>query len=845
MKNLTLQSVFAGFVLAIMPTVVAQAGTPCATTFYDPNNLCSEICDVPSPNTMVRHAGQVNVSGATLFSGFFTNGASTIDYIDADKDGYSTQTGWLDQLAPSSYNGDSAIPNNTWWHVIYRGVGSGNGLSELVNYHTCTGTAPVLGYPTDYAYINRNQYASGVTPTGVHCATNTDQGGCPVLQSDVDLAVMDVPTPWFVVSGQACNATVAKTPTLEGYGQNPIKTWDGTNTSNQLKTLGSLSASSFEDHPIAWVTVAYVANPGTGLTGELTKTELSHLFGTGRMPSGENLVAATRDSGSGTRNAAMNSIGMDPSWGRGENLNAKADSSSLTQLGSSHMVTNLGGSSRMTEVVRYRRLAVGYNGLDDKAIPELQAKRAEILGVEMLPGSNVFVSPTAKISIGGSPEAPRNVIADNNDVENSYRIGGAETFVAMPSYTSCTALDYLDNIEASIADIEDAGGIDPDNYGSPGEFLAYNFTLMAALRSVPGLTPTDYIANPNLNESINAAEVHKYSIPAYGYCNAGVAPTRANLSSGTYSDGTLGQNYVAASGTTINEGSTLDACMKVAGDMDNDQDRDTADLTLLVQNMPTFGSHCSYAPAGLSSVFCAEITADFNGDGNLDSKDVRYFADGLILVGGKLNRQTGFSTVDTAFGGNYFGTVVRMNAGAYTKTYANGDSRGDIAGATYTAPGADPRGSDGYVDEKDIDYLLKILSGGLKCEAMCSDCSRKDVRNVSIDLTNLSQAVWADYSCDMNGDLVLDYEDYRILVEDIIGLPIGDLNFDGVVNAADTAIVNANFGQSGYLNGDINGDGIVDKMDLDAMTNIADLNKDGSVNIADLGILAANWLDGI
>jgi hypothetical protein len=844
MKKIYRQFVLAVAIAAmVLSTDLSAAGTPCALTFNDSTN-CSGVCTTPIPNTTITHSGQVNISGATLFSGFFTNGASTIDFIDADNDGYSTQTGWLDQLAPTAYNANPAVGlNNTWWHVIYRGVGSGNGLAELVNYHDCV--QPSVGVVTDYSYINRNQYAAGSTPVGVYCATNTQQGGCPVIQNKIDLAVMDVPTPWFVMNGQACNATVAKTPATEGYGQNPIKAWDA-NQSNQLKTLGGLSPSLFVDNPIAWVTMAYVANPGTGLSGNVTKAQLEHLFATGRMPNGENLVAATRDSGSGTRNGAMNSIGIDPSWGRGDNINLKADNATLTQLGASHTVCNLGSASRMTEAVAYNRLAVGYNGLDDKAIPELEARRAEILGVEMSPGSGTFVRPTANRSVGGSPMAPLNVIANNGNAVTSYRIGGAETFVSMPTYISCSAQDYLDNILASISAIEDVGGIDPDNYGSPGEFLALNFTLVPALEMVPGLTPTSYIANPNFNAALNAGEVHVWQIPAYGYCNAGVVPTRANLSSGTYSDGTTGLNYIAASGATISEGSTLDSCMRVAGDMDNDGDRDTTDLTLLVQHMPTFGNHCTYAPAGKSTVFCAEITADFNGDGNLDAKDVRYFADGLILVGGKLNRQTGFSTVDTAFGGNYFGTVVRLNGGAYTKTYANGDSRGDIAGATYVAPGADPRGSDGYVDEKDIDYLLKVLSGGLKCEKMCSDCSRKDVRNVSIDLTDLSQAVWADYSCDMNGDLVLDYEDYRILVEDIIGRPIGDLNFDGKVDAADVAIITAHLGQTGgYLQGDINGDGKIDASDLDAIYNIADLNKDGKVDMSDFSIFAENWLDSL
>ena len=108
--------------------------------------------------------------------------------------------------------------------------------------------------------------------------------------------------------------------------------------------------------------ISFIANRGTGIEN-VTQDELKHLFVTGRLPSGENLVAATRDSGSGTRNGAMSTMGIDPSWGRGDNYGAKSGLTSDTNVGPNHRASNLGGSSVMEGAVQNRRLALGYTGL--------------------------------------------------------------------------------------------------------------------------------------------------------------------------------------------------------------------------------------------------------------------------------------------------------------------------------------------------------------------------------------------------------------------------------------------------------------------------------------------------
>jgi hypothetical protein len=47
----------------------------------------------------------------------------------------------------------------------------------------------------------------------------------------------------------------------------------------------------------------------------------------------------------------------------------------------------------------------------------------------------------------------------------------------------------------------------------------------------------------------------------------------------------------------------------------------------------------------------------------------------------------------------------------------------------------------------------------------------------------------------------------------------GDANLDGVVDAADCALANANWGKTGlfWMQGDFNHDATVNQMDLDAM----------------------------
>ena len=188
-----------------------------------------------------------------------------------------------------------------------------------------------------------------------------------------------------------------------------------------------------------------------------------------------------------------------------------------------------------------------------------------------------------------------------------------------------------------------------------------------------------------------------------------------------------------------------------------------------------------------------------------------------MLTGGNLDRAAGFAAVDnTTAGGNFFGTSLA------TGTYDAGDSRADVSGpASLHTRGFQPIGQDGVVDAFDIDYVCMNFG----------------------DWSNLTDAVEIDLAADMNGDLVIDLEDVRVIVEDILDSQTGDVNLDGVVDATDIAIVTANQGTSGgYADGDLNCDGVIDADDL-AIVNpcTTDFTGDGQTDGADLGVLLGAW----
>jgi hypothetical protein len=126
-----------------------------------------------------------------------------------------------------------------------------------------------------------------------------------------------------------------------------------------------------------------------------------------------------------------------------------------------------------------------------------------------------------------------------------------------------------------------------------------------------------------------------------------------------------------------------------------------------------------------------------------------------------------------------------------------------IGASGNVARGWAPVGADGVINGFDIDYVYDQFIGN------------PAVSDGVASWSNINEAVSFDLSCDMDGDLDVDQTDACVLVSSILGTSFGDANLDGVRNAADVAIVNANLNQAGgWAQGDFDGNGLVNSSDL-------------------------------
>jgi hypothetical protein len=876
--------------------------------------------------------GEVSISGATLFRDFFFTAASTNDietdpndpcaYGDWDGDN-RPPAGIFDQLAPTYVEG-SFGGYDAWWTVQYRGVGSGNGVEEFINFQscgiipsevtsddgglnrflysrggdiltgdTCAAIAPgaccqgdglctieyeadcitlggtflgeftecmIDGVPScdaatalgccDGVDVTTDADCAGIWAQGLPCDTPCDTG-TPIWQMSIDFGVTDVPTVWFTV--KPGDVAPDRAPLNPGYGANPILSWD-TGFVSELKSLtgpcGESLNFNFEnpddrtvyDSQIAWSPIAYIANRGTDLEN-VTIDFLRSLFVSGRGSDGLNYVAVTRDAGSGTRNGAMNSICIDPAWGRGDNLGDKISDSAGELLGPQYQPTNKGGSSRMEGTVQNTRLAVGYTGLfgGSRAAADADGGRYELLNVQF-DGADAgnFVRPGQPISN----------IWDNDDPNNGWRVGGAQTIASVGDPLACetgnpavenkAAGDWLRNIRVSIRRFDGLGD-DPEAF-SPAEFLVTGWTLLSSADYIKSDTTCDWIPNPDLNPSIQDYyndNPPALAQPAYGF-GWNRVPTRiadpdwtgfdlgcdfdeSVLVDGEYPDSATGA-YFTVDGSQLDGGTSLNARNGIAADFDGDGARTNADISGMVEALSTDGT----AWTGATPDACAEILGDLDADGLFTKADVRYFADGLATgMDGNLNREMGFTLVDTAaatfFGdGNFFGTVLSTGA-----LYEAGDSRADIAGRSEAGPlygawpGARPHGQDCEVDCLDVTYI-------------CSNFG-----TWGMDTASVYDNAFIDLSADMNGDLVIDQMDIMVVVNDILEAEVGDVDLDGDKDDDDRQIIVDNQGLAGcWCDGDINFDGVVDGADLALFDGVeiirGDADCSGTVNGFDI-----------
>ncbi len=833
----------------------------------------------------------VNGSGATLLEALFRAPANTLDFIDADNDGIVQE-----QLAPF----DATFPfiASQHWQFTYRAMGSINGFEENRDWGTlfaagADGAAENFTLTSSVAtaaYFNTQQYIAAGVPSGVANPANPGAAPFRALTNgsyqvttgtgagsgiQIDFSALDVPATWAVV--QPGQIRFNRVPGAPGYGSNPrtAVNKDGTDAidpvssgpqGNALAVLESRTGPTLNtdlanpdgytlfDTPITLTPVAAPVNYGVGIQ-QIDMSDLRFLFATGRLSSGENLEAITRDSGSGTRNAFANGIGLDPSWAVGENIGGLTNTSATDRLGPNYQPSNKGGSGRMDETVINHRLAVGHTGAErGQSAGWLTNRRMEILAVRAdLRGGTVYARPNIVNVVDGGVDGYNIVglggIVTIGDPRSAPANKGGWGWDASevgpnpnpnPGVRNVEAAAYVNNLTRSVAAVT-AVPTDPANAFSPGEYMAIQYVLPATSFNVLEIAPdpsADIIPtvpnpdrNPVLTDYVLNDPNNVLALPAYQSFNTNGGGLNPQRTLGVvYSDGVAnGANYVSIDGTPIAYGSYLGDTTgntqmsnprnKIAGDFNGDGARTASDVADMVAAWSfrhaggawNGGSLANPAQRGRA---CPEILGDFNGDGGFDAEDVRYFADGLHLVNGKLDRRAGFTAVDNAFGGNFFGTVLA------TGSYQAGASRADVAGGLPTRGWA-PNGHDGVVDARDIDAVRANFG----------------------DWSDLGDAVLIDLSADMNGDLVVDEADVAEIVEVILGTSYGDVNLDGVVDGLDLAIAQANLGQAGgWADGDMNGDGVVDAADIAIIGGgdcLADFNNDGSVNFFDISAFIA------
>jgi hypothetical protein len=824
----------------------------------------------------------VNGSGATLLEALFRAPANTLDFIDVDNDGIVQE-----QLA--TFDATFPFVSGQYLQFTYRVVGSVNGFEEhrdwSIPFATAADADPanftLNSSFADAAYFNTQTFVSagatqgaaninnpGAIPFRVQTngtyAITTGTGAGTGIQ--MDFSALDVPATWAVrIAGSVLPNRVPGAP---GYGDNPrtavnkdgspaIDPISGNPQDNKLAILDARTGASLNinaanpdaftlfDTPVTLTPVAAPVNYGVGLQ-QIDMSDLRHGFATGRRINGENLVFVTRDSGSGTRNAFANGIGLDPSWCVGENIGARTVSSSNDRLGPNFQPSNKGGSSRNEGTVINHRLAIGHTGAErGQSSGWLVGGRCDLLAIRAdLRGGTVYARPTIANVVDGGPDGynvvglggivtlgdPRSAPAN----KGGWGWDPSETGPnpnPTPAMSNVQAAAYVNNITRSVAAVTTVPS-DPDNAFSPGEFLALQFVLPATSFNILDITPdpTDpviqAIPNPDRNDLLTQFVLgdpnNVLALPQYQSFNTnagGWVPARTT--GVTYSDGLAGgATYVSIDGTPIAYSQTMTNLRnKIAGDFDGDGARTVNDVPDMIAawDFRTNGVAWGGGSVSASGMACPEILGDFTGDGNFDAADVRYWADGLHLINGVLDRKAGFTAVDNAFGGNFFGTTLA------TGSYQPGDSRADIAGNA-TTRGFNPAGHDGVVDANDIDYV-------------CTNFGVWSLLNDAVDI---------DLSADMNGDLVIDTADVAEIVEGILSTQFGDVNLDGVVDATDLSVAQANQGQpGGWADGDMNCDGIVDAADL-AIINAAidcpaDFNNDGLVNFFDISAFIAAY----
>ena len=527
--------------------------------------------------------------------------------------------------------------------------GDAGGTASALFRGTNPGGLPVRSYCTGAIPAGKTSY-SAVPFLG---AASTQDGG-----SRIDIGPTDVPIRWVVRTNVPAGNPTDPTalPATAGYGQNPrpSRLADGTpvNFGFQLAAIAPGSPANLPGDPgfpnefsvfetdFAYTSVSYFTNLGTGLR-ETTYTTLRHLFTTGRTDCGENLMACTRDTGSGTHNAVINSICIDPSFGVGEAIGFQSSSTQEQQAGPFFVPGNKSGSSGLDVTVQNTRLGISYSGSERAFSPTsgtagiVGQGRVEALGVlnDMpIGGGNfanrgtVFARPTINNILGFATidfTAPFVHVPLANRY-NGYNIGGPGVMTHFgdprsslnldefglpvvghdpantnPAMRNVQAAAYLNNITRSRDAFAGFPAGSATNF-SPGQFLASTLFIAGSRAYEQGPNqPCEMVAagtgsvvpiNDALVAATAGANANRFLSNTFGAITLnGRTTTRFTLPVATdrYSD-TRGTGaslvFVRQDGTTVGYGNTdIRSRNRIAGDFNGDGLRNLNDSTEMLR----------------------------------------------------------------------------------------------------------------------------------------------------------------------------------------------------------------------------------------------------------------------
>lgn len=717
----------------------------------------------------------------------------------------------------------------------------------------------------------------------------------------VDIAPLDVPTSWATT--QSGMSLISNTPLLAGYGNNPVRSRnvDGTSAgSNGRMTLATLTGgavlfnganggpgnpNTIFDTLVVVAPVAPVTNYGTGIQ-QLNMTDLRHLFSTGRLKSGENIVAVTRDSGSGTRNAWDNSIGLDPSFGIGDNAGPRNNGAQFDRLGAQYIPSNKQGNNRVEPSVFNHRLAIGYvgpeRGIDNADGPWLVNGTMDIVSVvNDLPSYGatnpqpvrptigalldnnadtgyVIIGPSVLATFGDPKAAPAS--------KGGYGYIPGEPSPSRQAMRNVEAAAYINNFTRSIdAFVGNPGG--SPTFFTPGEFAADQFLLLGALDNVkqssPTINPRVLVPNPNLNQdlqdytrlnsvytNVRFTQFGRGVSPFFpGNSRAGKVPNRTVAA--TYSDHALtGGAFYAMEDQTMTAPDEV-----VAG-------RLTYGANLPLRNL---------------------IAADFNGDGRRDVNDA---AD---LIGAWRERTGGpnwnppltadgtpLATIAKDIALNVLGDEAQWPTLVLPGTFCieivgdfNGDGTFNAQDLRYWADGLamQPSGAKnldrraGFIA---LDNAMSAATGGADnnvfdtvlatpCREYNPGDSRGDVANASGRVTPGFSPIGADGLpgiipvAQRNVINAVDIDYVNAQFKRNPRVTDGALNWSNTEEAAPyTAPASPDVLVGGDLSCDLNGDLVIDQADIHELvvvilkTRMGDVNLDGNTNLIDRCIALAN-----